>query len=132
MISTKKYNFIFIIQLLLIIGVLGGGGYLVYTNTIKKDTKEDIKEEEVIVPDIVELDEEIITVDTNENIVYDGYDVSIRIPKVTDDEGIEINNKIKEDIKEYYENKDTSIDYSYYINNNIISIIIRTENKDME
>ena len=132
MISTKKYNFIFIIQLLLIIGVLGGGGYLVYTNTINKDTKEDIKEEEVIVPDIVELDEEIITVDTNENIVYDGYDVSIRIPKVTDDEGTEINNKIKEDIKEYYENKDTSIDYSYYINNNIISIIIRTENKDKE
>ena len=132
MISTKKYNFIFIIQLLLIIGVLGGGGYLVYTNTINKDTKQDIKEEEVIVPDIVELDEEIITVDTNENIVYDGYDVSIRIPKVNNEQGNEINNKIKEDIEEYHKDKDTSIDFDYYVNNDIVSLVIKTINQDNE
>ena len=75
---------------------------------------------------------EIVDIDINENIVYEGYDVSIRIPKVTDPKGEEINNKIKEDLKEYYENKDTSIEYNYYTNNDIISIIIRTENKDKE
>ena len=132
MISTRKYNFIFIIQLLLVFGVLGGGGYLVYKNVTDKDNKEEIKEEEVIVPDIQELDEDIVAIDINENIVYDGYDVSIRIPKVTSEQGTDINNKIKEDLKEFYDNKDTSIEYDYYINNDIVSIVIRTENKDKE
>ena len=36
MISTRKYNLIVIIQLLLVIGVLGGGGYLVYKNVNDK------------------------------------------------------------------------------------------------
>ena len=132
MISTKKYKLILIIQFILIVGVLGGGGYLVYQNVNDKNNKEEIKEEEVIVPDIKEVDLEIVDIDINENVVYDGYDVSIRIPKVTDEKGIEINNKIKEDIKEYYENKDTSIEYDYYDNNGIVSIVIRTGNKDKE
>ena len=128
MISTIKYNVIFIIQLLLVFGVLGGGGYLVYKNVTDKENKEEIKEEEVIVPDIQELDEDIVAIDINENIVYDGYDVSIRIPKVTNEQGTDINNKIKVDLKEYYDNKDTSIEYDYFINNDIVSI----ENKEKE
>lgn len=132
MISTKKYKLILIIQFILIVGVLGGGGYLVYQNINDKNNKEEIKEEEVEVPDIKEVDIELVDIDINENIVYEGYDVSIRIPKVTDERGTDINNKIKGDIEEYYENKDTSIEYNYYTNNDIISIIIRTENKDKE
>jgi hypothetical protein len=132
MISTKKYKLILIIQFILIVGVLGGGGYLVYQNINDKDNKEEIKEEEVVVPDIKEVDTELVDIDINENIVYEGYDVTIRIPKVTDERGTDINNKIKEDLKEYYENKDTSIEYNYYTNNDIVSIVIRTENKDKE
>ena len=132
MISTKKYKLILIIQFILIVGVLGGGGYLVYQNINDKDNKEEIKEEEVVVPDIKEVDTELVDIDINENIVYEGYDVTIRIPKVTDERGTDINNKIKEDVKDYYENKDTSIEYNYYTNNDIVSIVIRTENKDKE
>ena len=58
MISTKKYKLILIIQFILIIGVLGGGGYLVYQNVNDKNNKEDVKEEEVVVPDIKEIDQE--------------------------------------------------------------------------
>ena len=127
MISARKYNFIFIIQIVLVLGVLLGGGYLVYQNVNEKNNKEEnVIEEDVVVPDIKEIDQELVDIDINENIVYDGYDVTIRIPKVVDPNGEEINNKIKSDIAKYYQDKNTSIDYNYYINNDIVSIIINT------
>ena len=124
MISARKYNIIFVIQLLLIVGVLGGGGYLVYQNVTEKNNKEEVIEEEITVPDLVELDQEIVEVDINENVVYDGYDVNIRIPKVTDEKAESINEQIKSDLDEYYRNKDHSINYEYYVNNDVISILL--------
>ena len=124
MISARKYNIIFIIQLILVVGVLGGGGYLVYQNVQEKNNKQEEIQEEVTVPDLKELDQEIVEVDINENIVYDGYDVTIRIPKVNDDNGTSINEQIKSDLEKYYENKDHSIDFVYYENNDIVSILI--------
>ena len=131
MISARKYNIIFVIQLLLIVGVLGGGGYLVYQNVTEKNNKEEVIEEEITVPDLVELDQEIVEVDINENVVYDGYDVNIRIPKVTDEKAESINEQIKSDLDEYYRNKDHSINYEYYVNNDVISILITiTDNNE--
>ena len=126
MISTRKYNFIVIIQVLLLIGILGGGGYFAYKKIATKEeiNTGDIIEEEVVVPDIEEINDEIVAVDINENVVHDDFDVSIRIPKVTDNNGTSINEKIKSDIEEFYKNKDHSIDFIYYVNNDIVSIVI--------
>lgn len=130
MISTRKYTFLVIIQVLLVVGVLGGGGYFAYNKFINKDNKEEIKEEEVVVPDIQELDEDIIVVDINENIVHEGFEVSIRTPRLSNEKGSSINEKIKSDIEEYYKEKDHSIDYEYYLNGDIVSLVINIKDKD--
>jgi len=130
MISTRKYTFLVIIQVLLVVGVLGGGGYFAYNKFINKEKKEEIKEEEVVVPDIQELNEDIIVVDINENIVHEGYEVSIRTPRLSNEKGSTINEKIKNDIEEYYQEKDHSIDYEYYLNGDIVSLVINIKDKD--
>ncbi len=131
MISTRKYNIIVIIQVLLLIGVLGGGGYYAYNKITAKEEVNtgDIIEEDVVVPDIEEINDEIVAVDINENVVHDDFDVSIRIPKVTDSNGTSINEKIKNDVEEYYQNKDHSIDFVYYVNNDIVSIVINIKDR---
>ena len=130
MISTRKYTFLVIIQVLLVVGVLGGGGYFAYNKFINKEKKEEIKEEEVVVPDIQELNEDIIVVDINENIVHEGYEASIRTPRLSNEKGSTINEKIKNDIEEYYQEKDHSIDYEYYLNGDIVSLVINIKDKD--
>jgi len=134
MISARKYKIITIVQILLVIGVLGGGAYFAYNklNTKEEVNTGDIIEEDVVVPDIQELDEDIIVADVNENVVHDGFDVTIRIPKITNELGNSINEKIKSDLEEYYENKDHSIDFNYYINNEIISLVIDIKDQNEE
>jgi len=132
MISARKYNIIVTLVILLVLSIISVGGYYGYYYFIdKKDDKE-----EVITGDIKEIKEEnnelVIETSINENIIHDDVDVTIKIPKVVNPTINSLNDRIMNDLRDYYnDEKKYDIDYTYFVNNDIVSLII-TINKDNE
>lgn len=132
MISARKYNIIVSLVVLLIIGALGVGGYFIYhkfidTSEKKEEVLPDIKEEEIE----EENNELIIESIVNENIIHDDYDVTIKIPTIKNPEIEGLNDKINEDLKIYYdEEKKYNIDYTSFVNNNFVSIVIKVSDNN--
>ena len=132
MISARKYNIIVSLVVLLIIGALGVGGYFIYhkfidTSEKKEEVLPDIKEEEIE----EENNELIIESIVNENIIHDDYDVTIKKPTIKNPEIEGLNDKINEDLKIYYdEEKKYNIDYTSFVNNNFVSIVIKVSDNN--
>ncbi len=128
MISARKYNIIVTLVVLLILGSLGFGGYYIYHNYFenKEEKKVEPQKEEKENEQEEKEDELVIESSVNENILHDDYDVTIKIPTIKNPEIEGLNDKINDDLTSYYDDeKKFNIDYTYFENNNIISVVIK-------
>ena len=127
MISARKYNIIVTFVILLVLSLITVGGY--YGYHYFTDEKE---EKEVVTPDIPEENNElIIETSINESIIHDDFDVTIKIPKVSNPIIDNLNDKIMDDLSDYYnDEKKYNIDYTYFVNGDIVSIVITINSND--